>query len=109
MEKKTTAPTTTEEITEIKLPESTSEFQKLIPAFITEICQLKNRVSLQAFSFIEKQLKSFTDRFNSDLMDFEVNLRDAMDNLMSVYVILEELYFDQHSKFITGKEADNEN
>ncbi len=108
MEKKTIVPEIAEQITEIRLPASTTEFQKLILGYVAEICELKNRILLQAYSFTDKQLKPATERFNSDIGEFACNLSDAMDNLMTVYVILEEIRADRTSKFITGKEADNE-
>ena len=107
-QKVTSAFTVAEQITEIRLPESTTEFQKLIPGIITEICELKNRVMLQAYSFTDKQLKPSTDRFNDEISEFEINLRDAMENIMSAYVILEEIHADRTSKFVTGKGGENE-
>ena len=108
MEKKLTAPSIVEQITEIRLPESTTEFQKLIPKIITEICELKNRVMLQAYLFTDKQLKPSTDRFNDEISEFEINLLDAMENIMSAYIILEEIHADRTSKFVTGKEVEDE-
>ena len=108
MEKKLTAPSISEQIIEIRLPGSTTEFQKLIPRIITEICELENRVMLQAYSFTDKQLKPSTDRFNDEISEFEINLLDAMENIMSAYIILEEIHADRTSKFVTGKEAENE-
>ena len=107
-QKVTSASTVAEQITEIRLPESTTEFQKLIPGIITEICELKNRVMLQAYSFTDKQLKPSTDRFNDEISEFEINLRDAMENIMSAYVILEEIHAVRTSKFVTGKGGENE-
>ena len=108
MEKKLTAPSISEQIIEIRLPESTTEFQKLIPKIITEICELKNRVMLQAYLFTDKQLKPSTDRFNDEISEFEINLLDAMENIMSAYIILEEIHADRTSKFVTGKEVEDE-
>ena len=63
---------------------------------------------LQAYLFTDKQLKPSTDRFNDEISEFEINLLDAMENIMSAYIILEEIHADRTSKFVTGKEAENE-
>ena len=93
MEKKTIAPTTTEQKTIISVPKC--------PA----ICELKNRILLEGFYFTDKNLTPFTERFQSILSDFEVNMRDSMENLMSAYIILEELNAHRSCKFSDEKEV----
>ncbi len=105
MEKKTIAPTTTEQKTIISVPKCPADFQNSVLSAIPAICELKNRILLEGFYFTDKNLTPFTERFQSILSDFEVNMRDSMENLMSAYIILEELNAHRSCKFSDEKEV----